>query len=155
CPSGVKYDALLEQTRAELEVASPRPRRECLFRGLLFALLPHPARLRVLALLIWVYQRLGLARLLRRLRLIPRRLLDLEALAPSVRLGRARSWRPPAGRPAGSRPRARVGLVAGCVQRVFFPEVNDATVRVLLAEGCEVTVPAGQGCCGALSLHAG
>ena len=57
-------------------------------------------------------------------------------------------------RPAG-RSGARVGLVAGCVQRVFFPGVNAATLRVLSAEGCEVVVPAGQGCCGALSIHAG
>jgi glycolate oxidase iron-sulfur subunit len=48
-----------------------------------------------------------------------------------------------------------VGVVAGCVQRVFFPGVNDATLRVLAAEGCEVLVPRGQGCCGALSMHSG
>jgi glycolate oxidase iron-sulfur subunit len=48
-----------------------------------------------------------------------------------------------------------VALVAGCVQRAFFPGVNDATLRVLSAEGCEVVVPRGQGCCGALSLHSG
>jgi glycolate oxidase iron-sulfur subunit len=48
-----------------------------------------------------------------------------------------------------------VGVVAGCVQRVFFPGVNDATLRVLAAEGCEVLVPPGQGCCGALSMHSG
>src|ERR1019366_5622222 len=50
---------------------------------------------------------------------------------------------------------AKVGLVAGCVQRAFFPNVNAATVRVLSAEGCDVSVPADQGCCGALSLHSG
>jgi glycolate oxidase iron-sulfur subunit len=48
-----------------------------------------------------------------------------------------------------------VGLVAGCVQRVFFPGVNAATLRTLAAEGCEVIVPPAQGCCGALSMHAG
>ena len=51
--------------------------------------------------------------------------------------------------------RLRVGLIAGCVQRVFFPEVNAATIAVLSAEGCEVVVPEAQGCCGALSMHAG
>jgi glycolate oxidase iron-sulfur subunit len=51
--------------------------------------------------------------------------------------------------------RGRVALVGGCVQRVFFPGVNEATLRVLAAEGFEVTVPPGQGCCGALSVHAG
>src|SRR6185369_12744821 len=53
------------------------------------------------------------------------------------------------------RSRLKVGLVAGCVQRVFFPGVNEATLRVLAAEGCDVVVPPGQGCCGALSIHAG
>src|SRR5260370_8247255 len=52
-------------------------------------------------------------------------------------------------------PRRRVGLLTGCVQRVFFDHVNAATVRVLTAEGCDVVMPAGQGCCGAPSLHGG
>src|SRR5260370_23254085 len=52
-------------------------------------------------------------------------------------------------------PRRRVGLLTGCVQRVFFDHVNASTVRVLTAEGCDVVMPAGQGCCGALSLHVG
>jgi glycolate oxidase iron-sulfur subunit len=55
---------------------------------------------------------------------------------------------------AGER-RRRVALLPGCVQAVYFPEVNDATVRVLAAEGCDVVVPDAVGCCGALSLHAG
>jgi glycolate oxidase iron-sulfur subunit len=46
-------------------------------------------------------------------------------------------------------------MLTGCVQRVFFPGVNAATARVLAADGCEVVAPATQGCCGALSLHAG
>ncbi len=57
--------------------------------------------------------------------------------------------------PAAGERRRRVGMLSGCVQRVFFPEVNAATARVLAADGCEVVAPAGQGCCGALSLHAG
>jgi len=57
--------------------------------------------------------------------------------------------------PARGRRRAVVGMLTGCVQQVFFPEVNTATARVLAAEGCDVIIPAGQGCCGALSLHSG
>jgi glycolate oxidase iron-sulfur subunit len=57
--------------------------------------------------------------------------------------------------PAAGTPRRRVGLLAGCVQRVFFDPVNAATLRVLAAEGCDVVVPQGQGCCGALSFHGG
>src|SRR5262249_50238240 len=75
-------------------------------------------------------------------------------LLPPVRLGQLRATLPVETAPCGNE-RARVALVSGCVQRVFFPEVNAATLRVLAAEGCRVRVPARQGCCGALSLHAG
>ena len=57
--------------------------------------------------------------------------------------------------PASGERRRRVGLLLGCVQRVFFDEVNRATIRVLAAEGCEVVIPKNQGCCGALMLHTG
>ena len=78
----------------------------------------------------------------------------MEALLPPVSL--SSGWtRVPARTPAAGTPRRRVGLLLGCVQRVFFDEVNRATIRVLAAEGCEVVVPRTQGCCGALMLHAG
>jgi len=88
------------------------------------------------------------------LRLLPASLRQMESLTPEV------SWKEltaplPSRVPAAGPARARVGMVAGCVQRVFFPGVNDATLRVLAAEGCEVLVPPGQGCCGALSMHSG
>jgi glycolate oxidase iron-sulfur subunit len=57
--------------------------------------------------------------------------------------------------PAIGERRLTVGLLTGCVQRLVFPRVNDATINVLAAEGCDVIAPAGQGCCGALALHAG
>jgi glycolate oxidase iron-sulfur subunit len=157
CPSGVRYDLLIEQTRATVEHEHRRPLAERAFRALLFALFVHPRRLRLLVFAIFLYVHTGLRWLLHHSRvdrLLPRRLRQLESLLPSVR---ARHLRPalPAHVPAAGVERARVGIVAGCVQRVFFPEVNDATLRVLSAEGCAVRVPSGQGCCGALSLHAG
>jgi glycolate oxidase iron-sulfur subunit len=157
CPSGVKYDVLIEETRARIEERYDRGGFDALYRSLLFALLPYPRRLRVLAAFAFVYARSGLQGLVRRtgaLRLLPRRLAQLEALMPEVD-GAALTAGLPALTPAASAQRFRVGLVAGCVQRVFFREVNEATVRVLAAEGCEVVVPEGQGCCGALSIHAG
>jgi glycolate oxidase iron-sulfur subunit len=72
---------------------------------------------------------------------------------PPVRIRDLVRRNPTAVRPNGE-PRRRVAMLTGCVQRVFFGDVNDATVRVLAAEGCETLTPA-QGCCGALSLHAG
>jgi glycolate oxidase iron-sulfur subunit len=163
CPSGVRYDTLIERTRAEVERRLRRAPGDRLHRALVFALFPHPRRLMVALALLWVYVRTGGQRLLRKsglLRRLPARLAALEALLPDVDVG----WRPLAARlrarlpahvPAQGPIRARVGLVAGCVQRVFFPQVNEATVRVLSAEGCDVRVPPRQGCCGALSLHAG
>jgi len=155
CPSGVRYDRVIEAARARVEGELPRPTGDRLFRALVFGLFPHPRRLRAAALLLWLARVVGLRWLLRRsgvLRCLPR-LAQLDALAPRVQFRQLWS-RQPRFVPARGQRRLRVGLVQGCVQRVFFPEVNAATARVLAAEGVEVAIPR-QGCCGALSLHAG
>ena len=157
CPSGVHYDALIEQTRAELERAHPRTAADRAFRGFLFSFFPYPRRLRLVALFQWLYVRAGarwLAHRLGLLRLLPARLRQVEALMPEVGLNQVSS-RLPLLTPAQGPRRARVALLPGCVQGVYFPNVNEATLRVLSAEGCEVLVPRGLGCCGALSVHAG
>jgi glycolate oxidase iron-sulfur subunit len=155
CPSGVRYDRIIEEARARLEQQAPRSAADRLFRALVFALFPHPRRLRAAAVVLWLARVTGLQWLLRRTRILRRlpRLAQLEALAPPVRLRDLLASLPPTVPARGER-RLRVGLVAGCVQRIFFPAVNAATVRVLAAEGVEVAIPS-QGCCGALSLHAG
>jgi glycolate oxidase iron-sulfur subunit len=156
CPSGVRYDVLIEQTRARREDAVPRSGFDRLFREALFMLLPYPERLAGLSRLASVYAKTGLQRAVRTsglLKLAPRRLAALEALMPETG-GESRSALPPVIPAVGPR-RARVALVLGCVQRAFFPAINAATARVLAAEGCEVVVPPEQGCCGALSIHAG
>lgn len=157
CPSGVRYDQLIEAVRPQVERNWTRSRRDRLFRALIFWLFPHPRRLRVAALLGAVYQRLRLRVLADRvglLRRMPARLRVLEGLLPPVRLRAALRDLPERAAPPRA-PRRRVGLVTGCVQRVFFGHVNAATMRVLAAEGCEVLAPREQGCCGALSEHAG
>jgi glycolate oxidase iron-sulfur subunit len=157
CPSGVKYDVLIEETRARIEERYDRSGFDALHRAVLFAFLPYPRRLRALAALAFLYARSGLRGLVRKtglLALLPRRLSQLEALMPDVDAGAVTARLPALTRAASPR-RFRVGLLAGCVQRVFFRGVNEATLRVLSAEGCEVVVPGGQGCCGALSIHAG
>jgi glycolate dehydrogenase iron-sulfur subunit len=156
CPSGVRYDRLLEATRQQLDRRHRRPLFDRLFRAILFRLLPYPSRMQVLRAGLAVYGRLGLRRLLRGtgfVRALPARLQALESLAPPADLGRAERV-PERTEPAGP-PRCRVAVLTGCVQSVFFSSVNAATVRVLAAEGCRVLVPQKQGCCGALSLHAG
>ncbi|MDP9040204.1 MAG: heterodisulfide reductase-related iron-sulfur binding cluster [Acidobacteriota bacterium] len=155
CPSGVQYSKLIEDTRGQVERNIPRPVGDSLLRRMLFASFPHPRRLKLLALPLLVYQRSGLQWLVRRLgvpRLLPGRLRAMEELLPRVP---ARFGRRVSGAPAKGTPRLRVGMLTGCVQSVFFPHVNEATVRVLAAEGCEVVVPAAQGCCGALLVHSG
>ncbi len=157
CPSGVKYDKLIEATRAQVERNYSRSLWDRMFRWMIFSLFPHPRRLRVAMLPLWFYQRSGLRWLFRRIGLIgmlPKRLQSMEALLPEVSLRMLWSNLPV--RIAAVGPvRRRVGLLLGCVQRTFFGDVNAATARVLAAEGCEVIIPRGQGCCGALMTHAG
>jgi len=157
CPSGVQYDKLIEATRQQVERRYARPLPDRLFRGLIFALFPYPARLRPLLAPLRLYQGLRLRPLLARvgvLRRLPARLRAMESLMPDLPDRTVRAAVPPRTAAVGDK-RARVGILLGCVQRVFFPGVNAATARVLAAEGCEVIAPPGQGCCGALSLHAG
>jgi glycolate oxidase iron-sulfur subunit len=155
CPSGVRYDRLIEATRPQVERHATRSLGDRLYRSLLFALLPHPRRLRWIAHGLRLIERLGLRRALKRsglLAVLPERLATLERLAPPM---------PPRGAavppltPASGPRRRRAGLLLGCVQREFFPGVNAATGRVLAAEGCDVVAPGTQGCCGALMLHTG
>jgi glycolate oxidase iron-sulfur subunit len=157
CPSGVQYDKLIEATRAQIERRAPRSTGDRAFRSLIFALFPHPGRLRALVPLLWLYQKAGGHRLAQSTagsRLLPRRLRAMESVMPPVHLEAMRS-RVPDFVAARAPFRRRVGLLTGCVQRVFFDPVNAATARVLAAEGCDVVVPREQGCCGALSFHSG
>ena len=123
CPSGVQYDQLLESVRPQIERLQPRTGTDRLFRAMIFALFPHPARLRVAALAGLAHQRLSRP-LLRRLGLLdrlPARLRALEALLPPVRAG-ALFRRAPEFTPAQGERRASVALLTGCAQRVFFQD---------------------------------
>jgi len=154
CPSGVQYNRLIEATRAQVERRHRRPATERALRAAIFALFPHPGRLRLLRGPLALYQRSRLDRLVRRSGLLDRLSPSAAAmaeLAPPVR----RRVRLPDRVAARSQRRAVVGMLTGCVQREFFPGVNAATARVLALEGCDVVIPRKQGCCGALSLHSG
>ena len=157
CPSGVAYDRLLEQTRQQVERRYARPLAQRLWRRGLFAVLPHPTRLRLLTSVMWAAERMG-ARSLERNALdhAPEEIRAALRLAPRAGLRTAWTKLPAPRRPANGRPaRLRVAILAGCVQRVVEPQTNLATAEVLAAYGAEVRVPSGQGCCGALELHAG
>ena len=155
CPSGVQYDKLIEATRPQVERHIPRFFADSAFRKLLFATFPFAGRLRLIALPMFVYQRTGLQKLVRAsrlLKLIPKRFAAMEALLPAV--PDSLFHKLPALTPSASKG-PRVGMLAGCVQQVFFQHVNEATLRVLSAEGYEVVIPPHQSCCGALMVHSG
>ena len=155
CPSGVQYDSLLEAARPQVERDAKRGIWDRAFRRMIFAMFPHPGRLRALSVPLGLYQKLGIQRLVHSsgvLALLPKRLQSMERLLPPITFGGADL---PSRIPARGPQRKRVAMLLGCVQRVFFRHVNEATARVLAAEGCEVIVPPGQACCGALAEHAG
>jgi glycolate oxidase iron-sulfur subunit len=145
CPSGVSYGELLQPYRALAEKQRQRPPMDRFARLLVRQTLPYPARFRLAA------QGGRLARPLRRL--LPAQLRAMLGLLPA-RLP-APSQPLPEHYPAVGQRRARVALLAGCVQQVMAPEINWATLRVLARNGVEVIVPPGQGCCGALLMHSG
>jgi glycolate oxidase iron-sulfur subunit len=170
CPSGVQYDQLIEVARVWTEEARSEPApavadvpaaagrlaraRDRAARAAIFSLFPYPRRLRAATGPLRAAQRTGLDRKLARSSLPGRLSPTLGAavkLAPPTSAGVRLPERVAARGPR----RAVVGMLTGCVQSVFFPQVNAATARVLATEGCDVIIPRGQGCCGALSLHSG
>ncbi|KJH70190.1 (Fe-S)-binding protein [Aliterella atlantica] len=157
CPSGVQYDKLIAATRPQVERNYPRTLPDKLYRQLIFSLFPYPNRVRVLLTGLFAYQKLGLQKIVRStglLKLVSPRLAAMESVLPQISLSSFRDDIP-ATIPAVGEKRYRVGMILGCVQRLFFSDVNTATVRVLTANGCEVVVPKVQGCCAALPHHQG
>jgi glycolate oxidase iron-sulfur subunit len=154
CPSGVRYDELIVETRAQIEAGTKRPLPERMLRAFIFWLFCVPRRLERLRPYLALYQRLGIDKLIGTAgmkRLLPSSFAAMQAITPRIR----RPVEIPAFTPARGPKRGRVAVLTGCVQSVFFSEVNAATVRVLAAEGFDVVVPENQGCCGALSSHSG
>jgi len=156
CPSGVEYGKLVEFARAQIEQQHPRgivPRlaRDAFFRHLL----PHPRRIAAVAHLLKLYQRSGLAAAARATGVL--KLLGLDARERLMPRMDDRFFFSELGKtyPAQGERRARVAFFAGCIAQVTFAKLNEATIRVLTANGCEVVVPDGQRCCGALAVHAG
>ncbi|HZC66535.1 MAG TPA: (Fe-S)-binding protein [Candidatus Dormibacteraeota bacterium] len=156
CPSGVQYGKLVEYARARIAQEYPRPFFSRFSRNFVFRqLLPYPKRIAAAARLLRIYQRSGLQSLARGTGIL--KLLGLagrEALLPPIdskfffdQLGTTHNA-------VGPR-RARVAFFAGCVAQVTFTALNEATIRVLTANGCDVIVPDAQRCCGALAAHAG
>jgi glycolate oxidase iron-sulfur subunit len=158
CPAGVPYGRLIEAAKAEMERERPGSPLRRLFRWLNFGLLlGHPRILALAAAGLRLYQASGLQFLVRSsglVRILPGTLSAWEALLPPLPPRAERAPLPPRVAHEGAR-RARVAVLTGCVQAVVFGAHNRATVRVLAKNGCDVVVPEGQGCCGALNAHGG
>src|ERR1035438_9895804 len=148
---------MVEAARAEIEMGATRSRFETRLRHFVFGrLLQSRELLSIAGTMLYLYEASGMKAMVRALGLMKLigRLGDLEQLAPSAdppfffsQIGRTF--------PAEGEQRCRVAMMAGCIANVSFARLNEATVRVLQRNGCEVVVPEGQGCCGALHLHHG
>lgn len=155
CPSGVQYGKLIEPFR--IQQAKTQPQTESLGwlqRLILFHVTPYASRTRLALLPMRLLQKTGLDRLIEKsglLKLMPRSLRQLHEMVPRLQSGhgRLKEVYPPEGKR-----RARVALFVGCAGDAFLPQTTTATIRVLQKNGCEVVVPRGQGCCGALHYHA-
>jgi glycolate oxidase subunit GlcD len=158
CPSGVEVGALIEEARGQLyQAMPPKGWKGMISRLFLRHLFPYPERLHWLGRLIRFYQRSGLRTVARKtgiLKLFPAHLRRIEAVLPEIP---ARFSRQTLGEvmPAMGEKRYRVAVLTGCVMDVVYAGINEATVRVLRRNGCEVVVPPDQVCCGALQVHAG
>ena len=159
CPAGVDYAHLFEMGRAEAERvgALANPKRSLIRTFTIRWLFTSRNRLRLLGRLLWLYQKLGLQDFVRSsglMRLAPKNLRELEPLTPTV----SDEFSPMGYRTQNSkvqRPKYRVGVLAGCVQDLTFPDVNRDTIEVLEENGCEVVLPMKQECCGSLHGHNG
>jgi glycolate oxidase iron-sulfur subunit len=159
CPAGVNYAELFEHARAEAEESGVlrSPKRSFLRWLTLRWLFMDLGRLRLLGSLIRLYQAAGLQALLRRsgmMKLLPRRLGELEAMTPAIQPRFSAEMIAPI-TPASDAKRYRVALLTGCAQDLMFSDVNRDTAEVLARNGCEVVTPPRQSCCGSLHAHNG
>lgn len=154
CPSGVRYGALIEAGRSQIERRYDRGAGERLYRSMIFSMFPYPGRLRLMLPFFYLYQKLGIRSLLRSTGLLSGKLGRMEEMLPDVKSPTVPGALPAVLAPKGKK-RFRVAMLTGCVQSVFFTGTNEATARVLAENGCEVVIPGSQGCCGALSVHSG
>ncbi|MBS0659585.1 MAG: (Fe-S)-binding protein [Verrucomicrobia bacterium] len=165
CPSGVQYGAILEASRAQIQhakesgnVQSAIPQQPAAVRGLRWfvfgQLFKNMALFRGFSGLLRIYQRSGLQWLTRKLGILKLMgMAEMEQMTPVF----SDRFVKPEGQvfPAIGEKRRTVALLPGCIMSTAFAPVHEATIRVLRRNGCEVHIPAGQGCCGALHTHGG
>jgi len=155
CPSGVKYGRLVEAARAQIEDHIERPWHVRWLRALFFKkLLPSRLNLAIVGAMLYLYQVSGLKWLVGMLGFLPAKLRDIESLAPEIEAPFFFSYYGKTLAAEGKQ-RYRVAFLGGCMANICFARLNEATVRVLRKNGCEVSIPEAQTCCGALHVHSG
>ncbi|MBY0502826.1 MAG: 4Fe-4S dicluster domain-containing protein [Bryobacteraceae bacterium] len=156
CPSGVEYGKLIEAARTELNATRPKSFFRRTLEGVVFGhLLGSRWMLSMVGSSLWLYQATGLQSLVRATGIL--KLLGLAEIEKLTPVSERPTFFGQLGKvfPAEGAPKKKVALLAGCMQNVFFARLNEATVRVLQKNGCEVHVVAEQTCCGALHAHSG
>ena len=147
CPSGVHYMHLIDHARAHVEATYKRPLMDRALRFVLAKVLPYPMRFRIAIALAKAGKPFA--------RLIPdARVQAMLDMVPKRVPPVSRNDDPQSFAPVGAR-KMRVALMTGCAQKALNTDINDATIRLLRRLGCEVVVPKGMGCCGALTHHMG
>ncbi len=157
CPSGVQYGKLVEAARTEIEAQIERPWLARVVRNIAFRhLLPSRTNLKIAGTMLYFYQASGLQKLVRSSGLLKLfgNLENVERLSPTAEMPTFFSYYGKVLQPLGER-KHRVALLGGCIANVCFARLNEATVRVLRRNGCEVSIPDEQTCCGALHVHSG
>ncbi len=157
CPSGVQVGTLIEEARGQIHQADPpRGAKGAISKFFLRGIFPHTSRLHKLGRVTRFYQKSGAQHVIRKtglFNILPSHLKEMEQVLPEVGMPVKASM--PEVVEAEGEKRARVAMLTGCVMDIMFSEVNEATVRSLVTNGCEVVIPKKQECCGALQLHAG
>jgi Fe-S oxidoreductase len=159
CPAGVNYAELFEHARAEAEASGVlnTPKRSLIRKFTLNWLFMDLSRLQLAGKLLGFYQQLGLQEFVRAsglLKLLPKRLRELEAMTPEIRPAFSSDLISTITPAIGAR-KYRVGMLKGCVQDLMYSDINLDTVEVLARNGCEVITPVDQNCCGSLHAHNG
>ncbi len=159
CPSGVQYGQILEGAREALTKVQPQSITEKFLRWLFFKqIFPRPEILSIITKALRFQQRSGLRALAKKIgvmKLLPRRLQELEAIQPEIKEPAFLENAPDIFPAEGGKPKLRVAFFAGCVMDQFMGDIHRATIKVLQAHGVEVLAVQGQVCCGALMVHAG
>ena len=147
CPSGVNYMHLIDHGRSHIEKTFQRPLYDRFIRNFLSQIMPYPLRFRIMGIIALLVKPINF--------IFPKKFREMIKLMPTSfpkkNLPKLKVYKP------GKRkkPIARVALLTGCVQQVLSPQINEATIRLLIRHGIEVIVPKGVDCCGSLNHHLG